>query len=162
VRELAVRLGQQGHWHSREKTRLTPNQNEFTSLEALIDFLHSEKGERWAAGSVSRYLLPGDFTSSTDLASAVTDMVKMFGPLMQATVSALSAPDEQRFKWTTFYSAVADRLLSFRNNRTALVDGIREISSRVEGLGYLADDRYGDGSRGFVRDICPFTPQPEF
>src|SRR5262249_18779249 len=62
-----------------------------------------------------------------------------------------------RFKWTTFYKAIADGLLPFRNKRTALVDGIREISSRVDALGYLGDDRYGDGSRGFVRDICPFT-----
>lgn len=37
------------------------------------------------------------------------------------------------------------------------MDGIRQISLRVEGLGYLAEDRYIDGNTGFVRDICPFT-----
>jgi 5-methylcytosine-specific restriction enzyme B len=56
-----------------------------------------------------------------------------------------AAPDKQRFKWTTFYEAIADKLLPFRNNRAALVDGIRQISLRVEGLGYLAEDRYSDG-----------------
>jgi 5-methylcytosine-specific restriction protein B len=68
-----------------------------------------------------------------------------------------AAPDKQRFKWAAFYEAVADALLSFRSNRAALVDGIREISSRIDGLGYLAGDRYSDGSTGFLRDICPFT-----
>jgi 5-methylcytosine-specific restriction enzyme B len=37
------------------------------------------------------------------------------------------------------------------------VEGIRQISLRLEGLGYLAEDRYVDGGTGFVRDICPFT-----
>jgi 5-methylcytosine-specific restriction protein B len=73
-----------------------------------------------------------------------------------------AAPDKQRFKWTTFYEAIADKLLPFRNNRAALVDGIRQISLRVEGLGHLAEDRYVDGSTGFVRDICPFTTMGMF
>lgn len=67
------------------------------------------------------------------------------------------APDKHRFAWTRFYEAIADKLLTYRNNRTALVQGIQDISRRVEGLGYLSQDKYPDGSRGFVRDICPFT-----
>ena len=67
------------------------------------------------------------------------------------------APDKQRFKWTTFYEAIADKLLSFHDNRAALVEGIYQISLRVEGLSYLAEDRFTDGGTGFVRDICPFT-----
>jgi 5-methylcytosine-specific restriction enzyme B len=66
-------------------------------------------------------------------------------------------PDKQRFKWTTFYETIADKLLPFCNNRAPLVEGIRAISLQVEGLGYLAEDRYSDGTTGFVRDICPFT-----
>ena len=73
-----------------------------------------------------------------------------------------STPDKQRFKWTAFYEAVADKLLSYRSNRSALVDAIREISLRVEGLGYLADDHYADGTTGFVKDICPFTTMGMF
>ncbi|MGC9953504.1 MAG: AAA family ATPase [Rhizomicrobium sp.] len=65
--------------------------------------------------------------------------------------------EKQHFKWTSFYEAVADKLLSFRSNRTALVAGIHEISERVEGLGHLAEDQYADGTKGFVKDICPFT-----
>lgn len=65
--------------------------------------------------------------------------------------------DKRRFEWTKFYEAIADKLLVYRNNRPVLVEGIRGISLRVDGLGHLAEDQYADGSRGFVRDICPFT-----
>jgi 5-methylcytosine-specific restriction protein B len=68
-----------------------------------------------------------------------------------------ATPDKRRFAWSKFYEAIADKLLAHRDNRTALVQGIREISLRVEGLGHLAEDRYADGTTGFVRDICPFT-----
>lgn len=64
---------------------------------------------------------------------------------------------QRRFRWTKFYEAVANRLLAFRDNRPALVNGIREISGRVDGIGHLAEDSYREGGTGFVRDICPFT-----
>lgn len=67
------------------------------------------------------------------------------------------APDKVRFAWTKFYEAVADKLLAYQRNRTALVKGIEEISLRVDGLGHLAEDRYAGGGTGFVNDICPFT-----
>jgi 5-methylcytosine-specific restriction enzyme B len=65
--------------------------------------------------------------------------------------------DKRRFEWTKFYEAIADKLLAYRNNRPALVEGIRGISLRVDGLGHLAEDQYADGATGFVRDVCPFT-----
>lgn len=68
-----------------------------------------------------------------------------------------TTPDKRRFGWTKFYEAVADKLLTYRNNRSALVKSIREISERVDGLGHLAEDQYTDGTIGFVKDICPFT-----
>lgn len=67
------------------------------------------------------------------------------------------ADDKRRFGWTQFYEAIASKLLDFRNNRAALVVGIRDIAGRVDGLGYLTEDKYVDGTTGFVRDICPFT-----
>lgn len=66
-------------------------------------------------------------------------------------------PDQHRFGWTKFYEAIADKLLTYRNNRAALVEGIKEISVQVDGLGHLAEDKYADGTTGFVKDICPFT-----
>ncbi len=68
-----------------------------------------------------------------------------------------ATPDKRRFVWTSFYEAVADKLLTYRNNRAALVEGIHEISVRVDGIGHLAEDKYADGTTGFVKDICPFT-----
>ena len=68
-----------------------------------------------------------------------------------------ATPDKRRFAWSKFYEAIADKLLAHRHNRAALVQGIHDISLRVEGLGHLAEDRYADGTTGFVRDICPFT-----
>lgn len=65
--------------------------------------------------------------------------------------------DVHRFGWTKFYEAVADKLLAYRSNRAALVEGIRDISVRVDGLGHLTEDKYADGTTGFVKDICPFT-----
>ena len=68
-----------------------------------------------------------------------------------------AVPDERRFGWTKFFQTIADKLLTYSNSREKLVEGIREISSRVDGLGHLGDDQYKDGTKGFVRDICPFT-----
>jgi 5-methylcytosine-specific restriction protein B len=65
--------------------------------------------------------------------------------------------DKRRFRWTKFYEAVADKLLSYHHNRAALLKGIQDISARVDGLGYLAEDKYADGRTGLIRDICPFT-----
>lgn len=67
------------------------------------------------------------------------------------------APDKLRFGWTRFYEAIASKLLDFRNDRAALVAGVRDIAGRADGLGYLTEDQYVDGTTGFVRDICPFT-----
>jgi 5-methylcytosine-specific restriction protein B len=72
-----------------------------------------------------------------------------------------SVPVEHRFTWTDFYEAVADKLLAYQNDRTPLIDGLREIASRVAGLGYL-QDKFADGSSGFLRDICPFTAMGTF
>ena len=67
-----------------------------------------------------------------------------------------AAPDKHRFGWTKFYEAIADKLLTFRYNRATLVEGLEEIAARVGGIGHL-QDHYADGTRGFVKDICPFT-----
>ncbi len=67
-----------------------------------------------------------------------------------------SISGKHRFGWTKFYEAVADKLLIYRSNRSALVTGLKEISVRVEGIGHLLD-QYVDGTTGFLKDICPFT-----
>lgn len=64
--------------------------------------------------------------------------------------------DDQRFQWSGFYQALADRLLDYQNDRTALLEAIYGIAKHVEGLSYLKD-QYTDGTSGPLKDICPFT-----
>ena len=63
---------------------------------------------------------------------------------------------KQRFLWTKFYGAVADKLLDYRDDRRPLIKGIHKIASRLSGLSYL-QDRFTDGSTEPLEDICPFT-----
>lgn len=65
-------------------------------------------------------------------------------------------PEVQRFGWTDFYEAVAEKLLAHADDRTPLIEGIHETASRVPGLTYL-QDKFPDGTNGPLRDICPFT-----
>jgi len=67
-----------------------------------------------------------------------------------------SAVDKHRFKWTRFYEAVADKLLTFKDKRDELIAGIHSIASKVDGLSNL-QDQFADGTSGPLKDICPFT-----
>lgn len=70
-------------------------------------------------------------------------------------------PDRQRFQWTDFYEAVAEKLLNYADDRTPLIEGIHQIAAKVPGLGYL-QDKFPDGTSGPLRDICPFTAMGTF
>jgi len=72
-----------------------------------------------------------------------------------------TSPEKQRFEWTNFYEAVAEKLLVHADDRTPLIEGIHEIASRVPGLTYL-QDKFPDGTSGPLRDICPFTTMGTF
>ena len=71
------------------------------------------------------------------------------------------APGKQRFPWTTFYEAVADKLLVYCDDRRPLIAGIHEIAARVRGLSYL-QDKFAGGRQGPLEDICPFTAMGTF
>lgn len=73
----------------------------------------------------------------------------------------MTSPEKQRFEWTDFYEAVAEKLLAHADDRTPLIEGIHEIASRVPGLTYL-NDKFPDGTSGPLRDICPFTTMGTF
>ncbi len=62
-----------------------------------------------------------------------------------------------RFQWTAFYSAIANKLLEFKENKGALVQGFHKIAGRVEGLSIYQNDQFEDGTTGPMKDICPFT-----
>ena len=70
-------------------------------------------------------------------------------------------PDRQRFQWTDFYEAVAEKLLNYADDRTPLIEGIHQIAAKVPGLGYL-QDKFPDGTSGPLQDICPFTTMGTF
>ncbi len=52
--------------------------------------------------------------------------------------------------WIPFYMEMADKLLSFKNNRKALLDIVYELDKKY--VGYIKDD-----NGGHVKDIDPFT-----
>lgn len=69
---------------------------------------------------------------------------------------------EQRFRWAAFYSSFAARLLDYRNDRGHLLKEIQTVASDLPGLGIYLNDRYPDGQRGPLLDICPFTTMGMF
>lgn len=62
---------------------------------------------------------------------------------------------DERFRWTAFYSAVAKKLLGYKENRSPLVQKINELASR-RNLSYLRDEMER-GVRFPMEDVCPFT-----
>ena len=67
-----------------------------------------------------------------------------------------TAGAEEEFAWTVFYTAIADKLLTFRKRRGELIEGIHAIASDVDCLSIL-QDKLADGTSVPLRDICPFT-----
>lgn len=66
------------------------------------------------------------------------------------------ASDPANFKWIPFYEEIAAKLEEYRDRRSDLVAGIHEIASRIAGVTPLSD-KFHDGSRADLADICPFT-----
>jgi 5-methylcytosine-specific restriction protein B len=128
---------------------------EWTKLDPAREwYFYTHRGTVWR-------VLPGEWTADGLIAFAFDGKpqdIERFrnAPYWKERFGSTTS-DKRRFGWTKFYEAIADKLLTYRNNRAALVEGIRAISTRVEGLGHLAEDHYTDGTTGFVRDICPFT-----
>jgi 5-methylcytosine-specific restriction protein B len=67
-----------------------------------------------------------------------------------------TSPEKQRFEWADFYEAVAEKLLTYAENRTPLVAAIHEIGKQVPKFQIL-QDKFPDGSASPLKDICPFT-----
>ncbi|CAN7411163.1 AAA family ATPase [Acidovorax sp. LjRoot118] len=67
-----------------------------------------------------------------------------------------TSPAHPRFQWTSFYEAIAEKLLAYAEDRKPLIQGIHRIAARVPGLSYLRD-KFPDGTSGPLKDICPFT-----
>ncbi len=65
--------------------------------------------------------------------------------------------EHKRFRWARFYQAFADGLLSHSADRGPIISFLEELQPKVEGLGLLRGDQFADGSKGFIKDIDPFT-----
>lgn len=68
---------------------------------------------------------------------------------------------EEHFQWTDFYEEMAEKLRAYKDDRTPLIAELHAIASRISGLDYL-QDKFPDGTRGPLRDICPFTVMGTF
>jgi 5-methylcytosine-specific restriction protein B len=67
------------------------------------------------------------------------------------------AQDHPRFQWTRFYEAMADGLLQHRHDRQPLIQFLQQAQERHDALSMLSGDQFAYGSKGFIRDIDPFT-----
>jgi 5-methylcytosine-specific restriction enzyme B len=127
---------------------------DWTKVEPVREwYFYTHRGTVWR-------VLPGDWTTDGLIAFTFDgkpqDIERFRNAPYWKERFGSAAPDKRRFGWTKFYEAIADKLLTYRNNRAALVDGLKDISARVEGIGHL-QDQYADDTKGFVKDICPFT-----
>ena len=121
-------------------------------------YFYTHRGTVWR-------VQPGDWMNDALIAFAfdgVPQDVDRFRnePFWRERYGTISS-EKQRFAWTDFYEAVAEKLLSYKENRTPLIEGIHEIASRVPGLTYL-QDKFPDGTSGPLQDICPFTAMGTF
>lgn len=147
----------------------TITENPNNGKRVKVDWVKIEPIREWYFYTHRRTIwrvLPGDWATDGLIAFAFENKpqdVERFrnAPFWRERYGT-AEPDMSRFGWTKFYESIAAKLLTYRNNRAALVKGIRDISLRVEGLGHLAEDQYADGTTGFVRDICPFTTMGVF
>ena len=68
--------------------------------------------------------------------------------------------DKSAFVWCNFFEAVADKLLSHKDDRTVLVEGMHKIADQFKDpkkVNSYLTDHYQDGTSGPLKDICPFT-----
>lgn len=146
--------------------KITENLND--GKRVRVDWTQVEPTREWYfythRGTVWR-VLPGEWMSDGLIAFAFEGKPQDIDRFRNAPYwrerFGKTAPDKDRFVWTEFYEAVAEKLLAYAENRTPLIEGIHEIASRVPGLTYL-HDKFPDGSSGPLRDICPFTAMGTF
>lgn len=144
---------------------ITENLNDGKRVK--VDWAKVEPVREWYfythRGAIWR-VLPGDWMNDALIAfafEAKPQDVDRFRnePFWRERYGTVSI-EKPRFQWTDFYEAVAEKLLAYADDRAALIEGINEIASRLK-LGYL-QDKFPDGTRGPLRDICPFTAMGMF
>lgn len=112
--------------YQRTVTRVNPQEDDYKS-KSLIDFVFERKDQ------------------DIDKFRNLPEWRDKFGDIPQS---------ESRTNWTSFFTEFADRLLTYRNDRQALLGAIYTLPE--ERVRYLTD-RFADGTSGRLTDICPFT-----
>jgi 5-methylcytosine-specific restriction enzyme B len=105
-------------------------------------------------------VLPGEWMNDALIAFAFERQAAGCRSLSQRALwrerYGATSPEKQRFEWTNFYEAVAEKLLAYADNRAPLIAAIHEIAKHVPKFQIL-QDKFPDGSTGPLNDICPFT-----
>ncbi len=104
------------------------------------------EGSRWEKENLISFVLDGKPQNFDRFRNA---------PYWKARYGDVSN-DRRQFKWTKFYEEMADKLIAYKSKRHELIDGLYEIASEVDCLNNL-NDQFSDGSKGRLKDICPFT-----
>jgi 5-methylcytosine-specific restriction protein B len=106
-------------------------------------------------------VLPGDWKTDALIAFTFADQPQDLNRFRNAPFwrerFGTSEPEHARFRWASFYQAMADALRTHRHDRQPLIHFLQEAQSRVEGLNLLSGDQFSDGRKDFVADIDPFT-----
>jgi MoxR-like ATPase len=90
--EIERNIEASGGWFYRRKHRLPPNQPDFPKLRNWLRYLQSPDGIRNAAGTSSRYLQDTD-VDKVNLADAVSEMARLFEPLLDRDWRTNSGPN---------------------------------------------------------------------
>lgn len=141
----------------------TVTENPGDGQRVKVDWTSPETPREWyfyTNRSTVWRVLPGDWTADALIAFTFEGKPQDIDQFRNAPYwrerFGDNPTDKQRFKWTRFYEAVADGLLSFRDRRGELIAGVHSIAARVDGLTNL-QDKFADGTSSPLEDICPFT-----
>ena len=99
---------------------------DWTKVEPVHEwYFYTHRGTIWR-------VLPGEWMADGLIATAFDGKPQDIDRFRNAPYwrerFGRGTPDVRRFGWTKFYEAIADKLLAYRNNRAALIEGIRDIS----------------------------------
>lgn len=118
--ELQKDIDSSGTWYFRRKHRLPPDEQDFATFKDWLQYLHTLEGKRSAAGAISRYLQSSD-VDRTDLEAEVTEMARIFEPLIDRKWESTSETDEP-------FSIGPDKVKAEEDS--ALSDGSTEFAER--------------------------------
>ena len=131
--------------------------------------LRHSRRVRWNEEPVPRDVfkedLLGSFNSSGTLFEVIRNNAVTRVRAVLGNGSDPGAVEPVRFEWIPFYEALANKLLDFADKRKELLARIFAVKSRMDKddvpFTNLEDIR-ADGSKGPLKDICPFTSMGTF